>query len=200
MKVAALVVAALVLLAAGFQAPVLDTWSRMIIATGTLGAIGLAAMKDRRIRFGASPVDVPIGLAGALLLAAGAWLALTIPFVGAWALEMFRWKEGHSTATLVATLVIAVAGEEIFWRGCLLEELAAKQPMVNAVVAGALINGAVHAASGSVLLALAGFGTSLFWGGLYALTRQLAAPFVCHLAFDLFAIFLLPRLIPHTGP
>ncbi len=195
LKIVGLTAAAFVLVVAGFRTPALDVWTRMIIATSVLGVIGLAAMSDRRARLSAKPVDFLLAALGTLVLAAGTAIAMCVPQIREWAIEMFEWKGGHPSWFIATTLVLAVAGEEIFWRACLVEELAKDRPLWHAVVRCSTINAAIHAASGSLWLCLAAFGTSIVWGTLYARTRRVTAPLLCHLAFDALVLFVLPQIL-----
>jgi CAAX protease family protein len=92
-----------------------------------------------------------------------------------------RSRETSSATALVISLVVAVPGEELFWRGLVLPEL----QLATSAVAGALLTWAsavgVNAVWGSApLLAAAVIGGAL-WTALGAWSGGVVAPLCSHL-------------------
>ena len=158
-----------------------DPWMGML---GTM-SVALAAALLLRPRMTPTALRVGVGLA-----AAAALVGLTHAALAPWpALRsevafLYRWKAGHSTPFLAATLIIIVAGEEFFWRGVVTRFAIERLGRVGGVIAGAALYAAAHAASMNPLLVAASFGMGLAWGWLAASTDDLTAPFVCHLGWD----------------
>jgi CAAX protease family protein len=89
-------------------------------------------------------------------------------------------------------LLLAVLGEELFWRAAVLRGLLARLPTLRALTIATAAYGLAHVASGMWLLPLAAVGAGLVWGALYAWTRNLTAPTVSHFVFDLFVLIVAP--------
>ena len=99
---------------------------------------------------------------------------------------------GYGRISLAALVVIISACEEIVWRGRPLEEAELRsgtQPLTLAateqVLWVALLYGACHLTSGSVLLALLAAACGLAWGLLRVAGRSLWPPILAHAAWDL---------------
>jgi hypothetical protein len=190
----ALAAAATALVAANF-ALVRDRWLGMTAAMGALLLPALLFGAVRR-RLRPTPGRVAAGLAAAgvlygLTLAGTALLGAVWPGWTAAAAELYAWRGSHSTPFLLATLVPIVLSEELVWRGVLARLLIERRGWAG-LVAAALLYAAAHATAASPLLLLAAFGCGLFWGWLLSATDDLTAPFVCHLVWDLLALFVRP--------
>jgi membrane protease YdiL (CAAX protease family) len=88
--------------------------------------------------------------------------------------------------------MIAVLGEEIFWRGAILPLLAERFRPAVAVLLACAFFAVAHLGSGTWLIPLASFGVVALWNALFLYTRNLTAPFVCHLLFDLLVLQIAP--------
>jgi uncharacterized protein len=94
-----------------------------------------------------------------------------------------RSKETTVFTTLALTLVIAVPGEETFWRGLVLPELSeATTPATGALLSWAAAVGVNAAWSSGPLLAGAAVGGAL-WTGLATWSGGLLAPIASHLVW-----------------
>ncbi len=99
---------------------------------------------------------------------------------------------GHGKIFLAALVVVISACEEIVWRGRPLEEAELRSgthPLTLAatakVVRVALLYGACHLTSGSLLLALLAAACGLAWGLLRVAGRSLWPSILAHAAWDL---------------
>jgi membrane protease YdiL (CAAX protease family) len=170
-----------------------DEWNRVVIAIAALGLVGaLVAGGTARPLFRAGASRVLLGLVSALLLYGAARGLALLPPVAAGCRYLISWRDGHSAAFLAATVLVAVAGEEIFWRAavlrCLLERV---RPPAAITLASALF-AVAHAASGIWLLPFAALGMGFVWNSLYAATGDLTASFVSHLLWDLLVVVVAP--------
>ena len=93
---------------------------------------------------------------------------------------------------MLLLLFITGPGEEIFWRGFLQEELERKWGAVYAWLTASAIYGGVHIFSGNPMLIAAALVAGLFWGGLYAWKKDLAALIVSHSLWSAFIFAVFP--------
>ncbi len=99
---------------------------------------------------------------------------------------------GYGRISLAALVVVISACEEIVWRGRPLEEAelrAGTRPLTPAAAADvlsvALLYGACHLTSGSLLLAVLAAACGLAWGFIRVAGRSLWPSIVAHAAWDL---------------
>lgn len=184
---------AVLLVNGAFIVEVVDVWSRVIVAIATLGVVGYLAIEPERRGVMAPQLEaIPIGLLMGLLSYAAAWLVARFDPVADEMVRMSAWPTGHSPAVIVGSVTIAVLAEEIFWRGLILTLLLERFRPASAILIGCAIFAAAHLGSGTWLIPLASFGVVLLWNILFAYTRNLTAPFVCHLLFDLLVLQIAP--------
>jgi len=108
-------------------------------------------------------------------------------------------SEGYGKASLATLVVVISACEEVVWRGRPLEG-AERRPgahsltlaAIGKVVAVALLYGACHLTSGSILLPLLAAGCGLAWGLLRVAGRSLWPPILVHAAWDLAVLVAWP--------
>jgi membrane protease YdiL (CAAX protease family) len=89
-------------------------------------------------------------------------------------------------------LLAIVAGEEIVWRGFVQSALERRYDARAGVLLGATLYTLSHLPIGSPLLVALAFVCGLVWSGLRARTSSLLAPFIAHLLWDWFVVFLAP--------
>ena len=192
-RVALLSALALLSMSAAFALDVADLWTRMVAAIAALGVVGLGiAWKDRHGLFNGTRGQVAIGLGSAAVLYATTRILASIePFVGQ-AAFIDAWRSGHSPMFLAFTVVIAVAGEELFWRGAFLTALRRDLTALPAALLAAIIFAVVHLGSGTWLLPFAALGAGFVWNVLFLATGNLTASFVSHLVWDLLIVVIAP--------
>ena len=178
-----------------FRWPGPDLWTRLVSTVGLLGAVGAAVVwKERGKLFRVDALGFGLGLAAGLLMYGTARLLMRIGPVGEQVALMLRWTAGHSPVFLLATVVLAAIGEEVFWRGAVTRALADPLSRGAAWMAGALLFGLAHAASGMWFLPAAAFGAGLVWGLLFITTRSLWPPILSHVLFDALFLVIAPPL------
>ena len=129
-----------------------------------------------------------VGVASGLVLFAATRLVVDIatrhPLLhGAVADVYRRSQETRFVTALALTLVIAVPGEELFWRGLVLPELTeATTSTTGALLSWAAAVGVYAASASAPLLAGAAVGGAL-WTGLAAWSGGVAAPIASHLVW-----------------
>ena len=85
-----------------------------------------------------------------------------------------------------------VVAEETLWRGIVSRFMVERLGRVFGIVAGAALYAAAHIGTMSPLLGLAAFACGLYWGILADASDDLTAPIVCHLAWDIMIMFVVP--------
>jgi len=97
-----------------------------------------------------------------------------------------RFVAGRTLAVLIAGVVPVVVAEELLWRGSFQGSLTGA-----GVLVAALIYGAAHAPSGSMLLVVVALVCGLYWSALRAISGSLIPPLCAHLAWDI-ALIVFP--------
>jgi membrane protease YdiL (CAAX protease family) len=118
------------------------------------------------------------------------------PAVAAEVRGLYQQLELGDPATALPLVCIVVAGEELVWRGALLEGLAPGRRWSSREL------GKVALASAAYAVAQAGFGSALLvavalpcgavWAALRLHTRELGAPLLSHLVWSSFVLWLVP--------
>jgi membrane protease YdiL (CAAX protease family) len=83
-------------------------------------------------------------------------------------------------------------GEEFFWRGYVQRRAAERWGGGAGVAVGASLYGAVHLASGNVMLVMAALVAGLFWCGRYRWRGNLTACIVSHALWTVGVFLLFP--------
>jgi membrane protease YdiL (CAAX protease family) len=184
---------AVLLMNGAFVIEVGDVWTRVVVAISILGVIGFLAIprEQRNVmtpRIGALPLGVLLGL----LSYAAAWLVSHFEPLRQEMLRVSLWPAAHSSVTVVTSATVAVLGEEIFWRGAILSLLLRRFRPTVAVLLACAIFATAHLGSDTWLIPLSSFGVVLLWNVLFLYTKNLTAPFVCHLLFDLLILRIAP--------
>ncbi len=84
---------------------------------------------------------------------------------------------------------LVVLSEEVVWRSVLLDALRPKLGGAPALALATAVYAVPQLVAGNWALLAAAVGGGVVWGALYLLRRDLVAPFVCHLLWDV-AIFV----------
>jgi len=192
-RVSLLSALALLSMSAAFALDVGDLWTRMVTAIAALGIVGLGvAWKERHTLFTGTPAQFAIGLASAAVLYAMTRMMASIEPFASQATFIDTWRAGHSPTFLALTVTIAVAGEELFWRGAFLSLLRHGRPALIAALLAAVVFAVVHIGSGTWLLPMAALGAGFVWNVLFLATGNLTASFVSHLVWDLLIVVVAP--------
>jgi membrane protease YdiL (CAAX protease family) len=170
-----------------------DSRTRVVAGIAVLGVVALrGAVKRRADLFRIDAVGVGVGLvSGACLYLAARWMT-RIPAIAEQTALVSAWRKGHSVGVIVPTLLLAAAGEELFWRGAIVRGLAARAPKWVAAIVAAAMFSVAHVASGTWLLPGPAAAIVLTWNILFLTTESLVAPLASHLVFDLLAIVIAP--------
>ncbi|NHM29585.1 CPBP family intramembrane glutamic endopeptidase [Neobacillus terrae] len=91
-----------------------------------------------------------------------------------------------------ALFLIAVPGEEIFWRGFVQKRVSKYFGKFQSVAAASILYASVHIYSGQWILILAAFLSGLVWGLLYIWKRSMPLVIISHLVFDAMVFVLYP--------
>lgn len=92
----------------------------------------------------------------------------------------------------LALILIAVPGEEIFWRGFIQKRLLSYISNRASVVVSAIMYASVHLYSNQPMLTFTALVAGLVWGWLYAWRRSIPLVIVSHLVFDLLLFIIMP--------
>jgi uncharacterized protein len=92
----------------------------------------------------------------------------------------------------LALILIAVPGEEIFWRGFIQKRLMSYISNKASVFVSALMYASAHLYSNQFMLTFTALVAGIVWGWLYAWRRSIPLVVVSHLVFDLFLFVFLP--------
>jgi membrane protease YdiL (CAAX protease family) len=180
-------------MSAAFLVRSLDAWTRVVAGITVLGVVALpGAVKRRTDLFRIDALGVGVGLvSGVCLYLAARWMTRIHAIAEQTAL-VSAWRKGHSVGVILPTLLLAVAGEELFWRGAIARGLAARAPKWVAAIGAAAMFSVAHLASGTWLLPGPGAAIVLTWNILFLTTESLIAPLASHLVFDLLAMVVAP--------
>lgn len=109
---------------------------------------------------------------------------------------LYRQLDLGSLAAALPLVCVVVAGEELVWRGTLLEAVATARAWNRRRFAQIAFVSAVYAVAqagfGSLLLVVVAFGCGLVWSALRLQTKQLVAPLASHLVWSSFVLWLVP--------
>lgn len=137
-----------------------------------------------------------LGLASAAVLYGVFWLGdqLSRAWFGAWAGHgidrVYDLKQGAAPVRVVLLIGVLIGpAEEIFWRGLLQRNLAARFRRWPGLLLATALYGGVHLASGNPMLVLAAALCGVFWGWMYLRFGSVAMNVVSHTAWDL-AVFV----------
>lgn len=174
-----------------------SVWTLM---SPVLAACGVLAVLVRPPVASGTVGVVPATLAG---LALGVALYFgTLAFVAvASGVPVFRRHVEHEyqgltrsrlPAVLAMALLLAVPGEELFWRGLVQPRLRWSMPTLSGPALAWLGYVAVNVASGSLAFIAGAVVGGIVWGGLALWTHGVLASLVCHLAWNVLMLLRPP--------
>jgi len=104
--------------------------------------------------------------------------------------QVYGFKDGAGTLRIgLLMLLIIGPGEELLWRGYIQGNLAERYGNREGFIIAVLVYGAIHVATGNLVLVLAALTGGLFWGWMYMKYRSVLINSVSHVVWDL-AVFL----------
>ncbi len=174
-------------------------WIGMTAATALLGTATLILQRRSLGRlFRADRRLVLVGAAHAVFLYGlsrlGVWIMAT--FFG-WVMPQIQAiyaTRSQMDARLIATLLVLVIapGEEIFWRGLVLDKLLVAYPRRLALVLGVALYCLVHVWALNPMLLVAALVLGAHWSYLYFRYRSLVPGLVSHALWDVAIFVVLP--------
>jgi len=106
--------------------------------------------------------------------------------------KLYKWFSPREFWQYIALVLIAVPGEELFWRGFVQKRILRHAAVLPSAVISAAMYASVHIYSFQPVLVFAAFVSGLVWGMLYAWKRSLPLVIVSHLVFDLMIFIIVP--------
>ncbi len=170
-----------------------DVWTGLLLATSAAAA-GALFVRSVRSRIRPSLFRVAAGLAAGAALYLPARLFIRLLGLGGSAplRALYAWRGDHGLPYLLATMLMTVAAEEVLFRGLVTRFAMERLGRVGGIAAAAALYALALVAAGNPLLLAAALLCGVLWGWLYAATDDLVAPIVCHVAFDVLAMFVAP--------
>jgi uncharacterized protein len=106
--------------------------------------------------------------------------------------KLYRWFAPSIFWEYLSLVLVAAPGEELFWRGFILNRLLKYFNPVISIIVGAILYASVMIYSGEFILVLATFLCGLFWGALYLWKKSMPLVIVSHLIFDIMLFIIFP--------
>jgi uncharacterized protein len=168
------------------------------IFTGSLLVLITFAMFQEAVDDEASFLKyISIGVISGLLIYLLFWLGLqaievlNLPFDKN-IKKLYRWYAPSYFWHYLALILVAVPGEELFWRGFIQRRLLRYFGTIGSIFIGALLYASVHIYSGTFILMFAAFISGLIWGALYLWKKSMPLVIVSHIIFDIMIFIILP--------
>ena len=126
---------------------------------------------------------------------------LSRAWFGEWAGQgidsVYGLKSGASLTRIVLLIALLIGPtEEVFWRGLLQRQFAARWGRWGAFLLATALYAGVHISSGNPMLVLAAVVCGVFWGLLYLWRGSVLLNVVSHTAWDLAVFVLFPLSAP----
>jgi uncharacterized protein len=167
-------------------------WSRSMLAGLAIGIYAAAvdgAAIWRLVDVGRWPVEVAIGVGGAVVLYAVFWvgqqlLAWSLPALSRQVGDLYQVRGQTKPRNMPLILLVVGPCEELFWRGFVQHRAGFALALAGYA--------AIHLWERKAVLVLAAIVGGAFWGGLLAWRGGLVAPIVSHALWDLAIVVWLP--------
>jgi len=172
-------------------------WIKITVSAATLAILSLWIQPHRRDQFRFNKTAILRGLVSAGLLYAIFWFGKTIsgalmPFAATQIGGIYQKGIGTHTG-IIAALLFFVTGpcEEIYWRGFLQKNLAARFGSWQGWLLATVIYAGVHIWSFNLMLIGAAGVAGAFWGAMYWRYNNLAPVIISHSIWStvIFAVF-----------
>jgi uncharacterized protein len=106
--------------------------------------------------------------------------------------KLYRWFAPSIFWEYLSLVLVAAPGEELFWRGFILNRLLKYFNPIISIIVGAILYASVMIYSGEFILVLATFLCGLLWGALYLWKKSMPLVIVSHLIFDIMLFIIFP--------
>ncbi|WP_059173726.1 CPBP family intramembrane glutamic endopeptidase [Bacillus sp. FJAT-27445] len=106
--------------------------------------------------------------------------------------KLYKWFSPGQFWQYIALVLIAVPGEELFWRGFIQKRILRHHRASWSIFLSAAMYASVHIYSAEFILVFAAFVSGLVWGLLFAWKRSIPLVIVSHLVFNLLLFILAP--------
>lgn len=106
--------------------------------------------------------------------------------------KLYHWFAPSAFWEYLALVLVAVPGEELFWRGFIQNKLLNQFKPLVSIIIGAGLYASVQIYSGEFILVIATFLCGIAWGGLYFWKKSMPLVIVSHLIFDIMLFIFLP--------
>jgi hypothetical protein len=172
-------------------------WIKISVSAATLAILSLWIQPHRKHQFRFNKTAILLGLASAGLLYVVFWLGKTIsstimPFAAAQINGIYEKGVGTHTG-IIASLLFFITGpcEEIYWRGFLQKNLAARFGPWQGWLLATVIYAGVHIWSFNLMLIGAAGVAGAFWGAMFWRYKNLAPVIISHSVWStmIFAVF-----------
>ena len=190
------VLAAYVLWLFTFSTRLTTFWLRLAFSVAALILISFW-MRGRRLLQGFRKTR-PLSLLSGVLVGLGLYILLLAgytllePYVASSAGEVYLLKMEAEPLYIALLLIFTSIGEEIFWRGFLLQELREALGTGYALPAASLIYSTVHVWTMNVPLMIIAFIAGMIWGLLYVRTGSLTSASVSHIVWTELVLIIAP--------
>jgi hypothetical protein len=172
-------------------------WIKISVSAATLAILSLWIQPHGKDQFRFNKTAILLGLVSAGLLYAIFWLGKTIsgtlmPFAATQINGIYQKGMGAHTS-IIAALLFFITGpcEEIYWRGFLQKNLAARYGPWQGWLLATVIYAAVHIWSFNLMLIGAAAVAGAFWGAMFWRYNNLAPVIISHSVWStvIFAVF-----------
>lgn len=108
--------------------------------------------------------------------------------------RLYRWYGPSLFWHYLSLFLVAVPGEELFWRGFIQRKFQKYFKPVFSIMAASLLYASVNLYSGSFLLVFSAFFSGFIWGLLYWWKKSMPLVIVSHLTFNLLMFVVVPLI------
>jgi uncharacterized protein len=174
----------------------INFWLLMFIATGLLGGFGIALQRKKLTElYFFKPQFIFIGIVAGVALYAiffmGEILAARLfDFARPEISKVYDTRQLASPVVIGALLMFWIGpAEEIFWRGFVQHEFAAKYGAVSGYFVSSLLYAGIHVFALNAMLLIASLICGFFWGALFLKYKSVWPGIISHALWDV-AIFV----------
>ncbi len=173
-------------------------WFKIAISALILAGTSLALQSSTHLRFSLNWRNICIGIFSAILLYLIFWAGKSIstailPFAAEQVGQIYGKGKGTSTWVIVLLLFFVTGPcEEIYWRGCLQQQLSNRLGTLLGWILASAIYAGVHIFSGNFMLVGAAGVAGAYWGGMYCLFEDISPVIISHALWSTFIFAVMP--------